>query len=158
MGAFYPYDRGSLFTALIVLYALTAGISGYVACSYYRQMEGGSWVRNVLATSFVYCGPLFLVFCFNNTVAIVYRVQPPHPPPPSSSPVLMSCTRCNLIKAWAQQDRSWNAGVASLPCHPVMQRVPTCSFPDVRTQPEHAPPWSGDQPEVAAEVDKGAFL
>ena len=74
VGAFYPYNRGSLFTALIVLYALTAGISGYVACSYYRQMEGGSWVRNVLATSFVFCGPLFLVFCFNNTIAIIYRV------------------------------------------------------------------------------------
>ena len=74
VGAFYPYNRGSLFTALIVLYALTAGISGYVACSYYRQMEGGSWVRNVLATSFTFCAPLFLVFCFNNTVAIVYRV------------------------------------------------------------------------------------
>ena len=82
MGAFYPYNRGSLFTALIVLYALTAGISGYVACSYYRQMEGGSWVRNVLATSFVYCGPLFLVFCFNNTVAIGYRVR--LPPVPSA--------------------------------------------------------------------------
>ncbi|KAK9803242.1 hypothetical protein WJX73_008999 [Symbiochloris irregularis] len=73
VGAFYPYNRGSLFTALIVLYALTAGVSGYVACSYFRQMEGGSWVRCVLATSFVFCGPLFLVFCFNNTVAIVYR-------------------------------------------------------------------------------------
>ena len=75
VGAFYPYNRGSLFTALIVLYALTAGISGYMACSYYRQMEGGSWIRNVLLTSFIYCGPLFLVFCFNNTVAIVYRVR-----------------------------------------------------------------------------------
>lgn len=75
VGAFYPYNRGSLFTALIVLYALTAGISGYVACSYYRQMEGGSWVRNVLTTSFTFCGPLFLVFCFNNTVAITYRVR-----------------------------------------------------------------------------------
>ena len=75
VGAFYPYNRGSLFTALIVLYALTAGVSGFVACSYFRQMEGGSWVRCVLATSFVFCGPLFLVFCFNNTVAIVYRVS-----------------------------------------------------------------------------------
>ena len=74
VGVFYPYNRGALFTALIVLYALTASISGYTAASYYTQMEGGQWVRNILLTSFTFCGPLFLVFCFNNTVAIVYRV------------------------------------------------------------------------------------
>ena len=45
VGVFYPYNRGGLFTALIVLYALTAGIAGYTAASYYRQMEGSSWVR-----------------------------------------------------------------------------------------------------------------
>lgn len=33
MGRFYPYNRGALFTALIVLYALTACIAGYVAVS-----------------------------------------------------------------------------------------------------------------------------
>ena len=38
LGSFYPYNRGGLFTALIVLYALTASISGYMAASYYRQM------------------------------------------------------------------------------------------------------------------------
>ncbi len=26
VGTFYPYNRGSMFTALIVLYALTAGV------------------------------------------------------------------------------------------------------------------------------------
>lgn len=75
VGAFYPYNRGALFTALIVLYALTASISGYTAASYYTQMEGLQWVRNILLTSFTFCGPLFLVFCFNNTVAIVYTVS-----------------------------------------------------------------------------------
>ena len=58
-----------------MLYALTAGIAGYVAASYYKQMEGANWVRNVLTTCFVFCGPFFLMFCFNNTVAIVYRVR-----------------------------------------------------------------------------------
>ena len=74
VGVFYPYNRGGLFTALIVLYALTAGIAGYAAASYYRQMEGGSWVRNLLVTCLIYCGPFFLIFCFNNTVAWIYRV------------------------------------------------------------------------------------
>ena len=45
VGAFAPYSRGSMYTALIVLYALTAGIAGYTAGSYYRQMGGTAWVR-----------------------------------------------------------------------------------------------------------------
>ncbi len=49
MGNFAPYNRGSLFTALIVLYAATAGIAGYVAASYYKQMEGSNWVRDAPA-------------------------------------------------------------------------------------------------------------
>lgn len=73
VGAFYPYNRGALYTALIVLYALTASIAGYVAASYYRQMEGELWVRNILLTCFVYCGPFFAMFMFLNTVAISYR-------------------------------------------------------------------------------------
>ena len=39
------------------------------------QMEGTNWVRNVLTTCFVYCGPFFLMFCFNNTVAWTHRVR-----------------------------------------------------------------------------------
>lgn len=77
VGVFYPYNRGGLYTALIVLYALTAGIAGYVAGSYYKQMDGRAWVRNILLTSVTFCGPLFVVFCINNTVAISYRVSPP---------------------------------------------------------------------------------
>lgn len=75
VGVFYPYNRGGLYTALIVLYALTAGIAGYVAGSYYKQMAGRAWVRNILLTSVTFCGPLFVVFCINNTVAISYRVR-----------------------------------------------------------------------------------
>ena len=74
VGVFYPYNRGSLYTALIVLYALTASIAGYVAASYYKQMEGEFWVRNILLTCFIYCGPFMAMFSFLNTVAIVYRV------------------------------------------------------------------------------------
>lgn len=85
VGVFYPYSRGAMYTAMIVLYALTACISGFVAAKYYRQMEGESWVRNILLTCFVFCGPLFFAFCILNTVAISYRVSrhicsPPQPP------------------------------------------------------------------------------
>lgn len=73
VGVFYPYNRGALFTALIVLYALTAGVAGYVAASYYRQFGGENWARAILAAVVVYCGPFFATFMFLNTVAIVYR-------------------------------------------------------------------------------------
>ena len=40
------------------------------------QMEGAAWVRNILLTCVVFCCPLFLMFCINNTIAITYRVSP----------------------------------------------------------------------------------
>jgi hypothetical protein len=72
VGAFYPYNRGAMFTALIVLYALTAGTAGYTSASYFKQMEGTKWVRNLLLTIAIFCGPLLVVFSFNNTVAWAY--------------------------------------------------------------------------------------
>ena len=44
VGVFYPYNRGALFTALVVIYALTSGIAGYTASSFYCQLEGKNWV------------------------------------------------------------------------------------------------------------------
>ncbi|CAH8252331.1 unnamed protein product [Arabidopsis lyrata] len=72
VGVFYPYNRGALFTALVVIYALTSGIAGYTSASFYCQLEEKSWVRNLLLTGCLFCGPLFLTFCFLNTVAITY--------------------------------------------------------------------------------------
>ncbi|CAA7403835.1 unnamed protein product [Spirodela intermedia] len=72
VGVFYPYNRGAFFTALVLIYALTSGISGYTATSMYLQLEGTNWVRNLLLTGCLFCGPLFLTFCFLNTVAIAY--------------------------------------------------------------------------------------
>ncbi|KAK4283359.1 hypothetical protein QN277_000316 [Acacia crassicarpa] len=72
-GVFYPYDRGALFTALIVIYALTSVVAGYTATTFYCQLEGMNWIRNLLFTGFLFAGPLFLTFCFLNTVAIAYN-------------------------------------------------------------------------------------
>ncbi|TYH10719.1 hypothetical protein ES288_A07G199500v1 [Gossypium darwinii] len=73
VGVFYPYNRGALFTALVVIYALTSGIAGYTAACFYCQLEGINWVRNLLLTGSLFCGPLFVTFCFLNTVAIAYK-------------------------------------------------------------------------------------
>lgn len=45
VGVFYPYNRGAPHTAVIIFYALTAGVAGYVSASLYRQMGGDNWVR-----------------------------------------------------------------------------------------------------------------
>ena len=56
-----------------VLYALTAGVAGYVSAVSYKIMGGANWVRNVLLTTALFCGLLLAMFSFLNTVAIVYR-------------------------------------------------------------------------------------
>ncbi|CAN4087567.1 unnamed protein product [Withania somnifera] len=72
VGVFYPYNRGALFTALLVIYALTSGVSGYISTSFYCQLEGTNWVTNLVRTGCLFCGPLALTFCFLNSVAVSY--------------------------------------------------------------------------------------
>ncbi|KAH0910278.1 hypothetical protein HID58_033599 [Brassica napus] len=51
VGVFYPYNRGALFTALVVIYALTSGITGYTASSFYCQLEGKNWFQAPVRTT-----------------------------------------------------------------------------------------------------------
>ncbi|KAG8074193.1 hypothetical protein GUJ93_ZPchr0006g44351 [Zizania palustris] len=90
VGVFYPYNRGALFTALVVIYALTSGIAGYIATSFYCQLEGTNWVRNLLLTGCLFCGPLLVTFCFLNTVAIAY----------SATAALPFGTICVIVLIW----------------------------------------------------------
>lgn len=73
VGVFYPYNRGALFTALVVIYALTSGIAGYSAASFYYMIEGKNWVKILVLTGSLFSGPLFLTFSFLNTVAVAYN-------------------------------------------------------------------------------------
>nr|XP_027187708.1 transmembrane 9 superfamily member 2-like isoform X2 [Cicer arietinum] len=73
VGVFYPYNRGALFTALVVIYALTSGIAGYSSASFYYMIEGKNWVKILVLSGSLFSGPLFLTFCFLNTVAVAYN-------------------------------------------------------------------------------------
>lgn len=72
VGFFYPGHRGGLYSAAILIYALTASISGYVATSTYVQWGGDRWAVNAVLTACLFAVPFFVVFCFVNTVAIAY--------------------------------------------------------------------------------------
>jgi len=91
VGFFYPYDRGTLLAAGVFIYALTAGIAGFSSGRLYKQIGGENWVRNVLLTTVLFCGPLFVVFAVCNTVAIAYR----------STAALPFGTICIMIILWA---------------------------------------------------------
>ena len=57
----------------------------------WQVMGGTNWVRNVLLTTALFCGPLLVTFSFLNTVAIVYH----------STAALPFGTICIIILIWA---------------------------------------------------------
>lgn len=74
LGVFYPgYSNKTLYAALVVLWILSSGFSGYISAKYYKQFGGTKWVRNVLLTTILFVGPCFLTWCVLNTIAIFYR-------------------------------------------------------------------------------------
>lgn len=70
LGLVKPNKRGGMMTAIIVLYAMTAGVGGYHSARLYRQLGGQRWVWNILLSVLVIPGPLLAIFSFLNSVAI----------------------------------------------------------------------------------------
>ena len=68
-GLFYGGNAGHQHVAIIVLYALTAGVAGFVAAAAFKKFQGDNWVHNVLQTAVLLALPFFLVFCVENTIA-----------------------------------------------------------------------------------------
>eukprot|EP01120_Amphizonella_sp_Union-15-10_P015829 TRINITY_DN8212_c0_g1_i2.p1 TRINITY_DN8212_c0_g1~~TRINITY_DN8212_c0_g1_i2.p1 ORF type:complete len:613 (-),score=79.70 TRINITY_DN8212_c0_g1_i2:79-1869(-) len=74
VGLYYPGNEGNLQTSAIVLYALTAGISGFVSNYFYKQMLGVHWTWNVILTATIYGVPCFIVAFVINMVAVSWQV------------------------------------------------------------------------------------
>jgi Endomembrane protein 70 len=70
---FHPLARGTIYTAMLCSYALTAWIAGYTSGYAFKQMGGHLWIRNALATVVVFCGPVGAVMTYLHTVALVYQ-------------------------------------------------------------------------------------
>uniref|UniRef100_A0A7N0U8G9 Transmembrane 9 superfamily member n=1 Tax=Kalanchoe fedtschenkoi TaxID=63787 RepID=A0A7N0U8G9_KALFE len=68
----YAYSRGSLCTSLAVGYALTSFVAGYSSSSFHNQLSATGWERSVVLSGLLYLGPVFVIMCIFNTVAIFY--------------------------------------------------------------------------------------
>ncbi|KAI1902155.1 hypothetical protein AGOR_G00041790 [Albula goreensis] len=68
LGMFNVHRHGAINSAAIVLYALTSCVSGYCSCRFYTQIHGQHWVWNIILTSTLFSGPLFLTWSVVNSV------------------------------------------------------------------------------------------
>ncbi|MBA0719753.1 hypothetical protein Golax_007405 [Gossypium laxum] len=72
LGILYPYNRGTLCTALVILYSLTSVVAGYTTASFHCQFAETGWKRSVLLAGIMYAGPLFVIGSILNVVAVSY--------------------------------------------------------------------------------------
>ena len=68
-GLFNVHHHGSFNTAVVMLYAFTCFISGYVSNRLYKSIDGLNWVWNIVLTSSVFAVPFFLCWSTVNSVA-----------------------------------------------------------------------------------------
>merc|ERR1712062_145449 len=73
LSVFQPTKRGAIPTALIFLYALTAGIGGYVSARFYKQLGGTNWVWNTIITAILFPGPFLCMFILLNSIAVSHH-------------------------------------------------------------------------------------
>ena len=72
VGAFYPESHGNLRTAMIVLYALTSGVAGYMSNFYYRKMDGDKWAWVTVLTTVLLALPTAGLFFATSALATIY--------------------------------------------------------------------------------------
>jgi len=65
--------RGSLLTAMIVIYTMTSFVGGFVSAGLYKQMGGTKWVNNIVLTGLLFPAPLTGIFSWVNSVAIAHK-------------------------------------------------------------------------------------
>jgi len=68
VGMYYEH-RGSIITAGILLYALTAIISGLVSARFYKYLGGTHWALNIILTASIFPASAFIVAMLLNNIA-----------------------------------------------------------------------------------------
>eukprot|EP00608_Synchroma_pusillum_P000730 CAMPEP_0198443436 /NCGR_PEP_ID=MMETSP1452-20131203/70096_1 /TAXON_ID=1181717 /ORGANISM="Synchroma pusillum, Strain CCMP3072" /LENGTH=1118 /DNA_ID=CAMNT_0044164073 /DNA_START=74 /DNA_END=3431 /DNA_ORIENTATION=- len=62
LGFLSPANRGSLITALILLYVFMGSAAGYCSSRVYKMFRGVEWKHNTLMTAFLFPGCVFAVY------------------------------------------------------------------------------------------------
>jgi len=73
LGLYYPNNGGNMYVSAIALYALTAGLGGFVSARMYKQMNGERWAWNIILSAALFVVPFVLVVSYVNSVAIYYK-------------------------------------------------------------------------------------
>ena len=73
LGFFNVHRHHSMNSAIVLLYAFTCCIAGYVSGNFFKQMGGHNWVWNIILTSCLFAVPFFLVWSVLNSVAWAYH-------------------------------------------------------------------------------------
>lgn len=74
-GSYRPYSRGSLLASCVFLYALTAGVAGFVSGRLYKALGGTEWAANCGIVMLLFCAPLLATFSLLNSIAWAYGVS-----------------------------------------------------------------------------------
>jgi len=72
MGFLSPANRGSLLTALLLLYVFMGSVAGYHSSRMFKFFKGENWMRNTMMTAFLFPGFVFTLFMILNT-ALIYE-------------------------------------------------------------------------------------
>lgn len=72
LGLLSPENRGSLTTALILLYVFMGSFAGYHSSSIYKMFRGTEWQRTTILTALFYPGIVFIVY-FTLNFALLYE-------------------------------------------------------------------------------------
>lgn len=70
LGFLSPSNRGSLATVMIVFYFLCGSVAGYVSARFYKMCGGQAWKQNVLMTSLLVPGSIFMLLLLVNILFI----------------------------------------------------------------------------------------
>eukprot|EP01098_Paradermamoeba_levis_P016951 TRINITY_DN944_c0_g1_i8.p2 TRINITY_DN944_c0_g1~~TRINITY_DN944_c0_g1_i8.p2 ORF type:complete len:340 (+),score=74.08 TRINITY_DN944_c0_g1_i8:804-1823(+) len=69
IGIFYPGSEANMKSAAVSIYALTAGVAGYVSSSFYKKLGGEAWAWNIILTTTLFAVPFFLIAGAVNAIA-----------------------------------------------------------------------------------------
>jgi transmembrane 9 superfamily protein 2/4 len=68
LGLLSPANRGSLVTALIILFVIMGSLAGYSSSMVYKMFRGSDWKVNTLTTAFFFPGTISSIFCVLNLI------------------------------------------------------------------------------------------